>query len=103
MPKLDGWEVLRRLRRMDNWTPIILLTQVGEASERAMALEEGSVVVPPPTEVIMDPTEGWETYINQDYRYQFRQPATATIAEFGVVSFPSDELPEEMPAEEYMG
>ena len=25
-----------------NWTPIILLTQVGEASERAMALEEGA-------------------------------------------------------------
>ena len=42
MPKMDGREVLRRLRRMDNWTPIILLTQVGEASERAMALEEGA-------------------------------------------------------------
>lgn len=42
MPKLDGREVLRRLRRMDNWIPIILLTQVGEASERAMALEEGA-------------------------------------------------------------
>jgi DNA-binding response OmpR family regulator len=42
MPKLDGREVLRRLRAEDNWTPIILLTQVGEASERAMALEEGA-------------------------------------------------------------
>lgn len=42
MPRLDGREVLRRLRRDDNWTPVILLTQVGEAVERAMALEEGA-------------------------------------------------------------
>jgi len=42
MPRLDGREVLRRLRQGGNWTPIILLTQVGEASERAMALEEGA-------------------------------------------------------------
>jgi DNA-binding response OmpR family regulator len=42
MPKLDGREVLRRLRNAGNWTPIILLTQVGEATERAMALEEGA-------------------------------------------------------------
>ena len=42
MPKLDGREVLRRLRQSGDWTPVILLTQVGEASERAMALEEGA-------------------------------------------------------------
>jgi DNA-binding response OmpR family regulator len=42
MPRMDGRELLRRLRRDDNWTPIILLTQVGESSERAMALEEGA-------------------------------------------------------------
>jgi DNA-binding response OmpR family regulator len=42
MPKLDGREVLRQIRRAGNWVPIILLTQVGEASERAMALEEGA-------------------------------------------------------------
>ncbi len=42
MPKLDGREVLRKLRNEDNWTPIILLTQVGEASERAMAIDEGA-------------------------------------------------------------
>jgi DNA-binding response OmpR family regulator len=42
MPHLDGRETLRRLRQQDNWTPIILLTQVGEAVERAMALEEGA-------------------------------------------------------------
>jgi len=42
MPKLDGREVLRRLRQEGNWTPVLLLTQVGESTERAMALEEGA-------------------------------------------------------------
>jgi len=42
MPRLDGRAVLRRLRQNDDWTPVILLTQVGEAVERAMALEEGA-------------------------------------------------------------
>lgn len=42
MPRLDGRDVLRRLRHAGNWTPIILLTQVGESVERAMALEEGA-------------------------------------------------------------
>jgi DNA-binding response OmpR family regulator len=42
MPILDGREALRRLRRSGNWTPVILLTQVGESGERAMALEEGA-------------------------------------------------------------
>ena len=42
MPRLDGREALRRLRQSGNWTPVILLTQVGEAAERAMALEEGA-------------------------------------------------------------
>jgi DNA-binding response OmpR family regulator len=42
MPRIDGRELLRRLRQADNWTPVILLTQVGESAERAMALEEGA-------------------------------------------------------------
>jgi DNA-binding response OmpR family regulator len=42
MPRMDGRETLRRLRRANIWTPTILLTQVGEASERALALEEGA-------------------------------------------------------------
>jgi DNA-binding response OmpR family regulator len=42
MPKVDGREALRRLRQAGNWTPVILLTQVGESTERAMALEEGA-------------------------------------------------------------
>jgi DNA-binding response OmpR family regulator len=42
MPKMDGREVCRRLRAAGNWTPILMLTQVGEATERAMTLEEGA-------------------------------------------------------------
>ena len=42
MPKMDGRATLRHLRQVGNWTPVILLTQVGEAFERAMALEEGA-------------------------------------------------------------
>lgn len=42
MPQLDGREVLRRIRANDHHTPVVLLTQVGEAGERAMALEEGA-------------------------------------------------------------
>ena len=42
MPQLDGREVLRRLRRAGDWTPVILLTRVGDATERAMAWEEGA-------------------------------------------------------------
>jgi DNA-binding response OmpR family regulator len=42
MPKLDGREVCRHLRATGNWTPIIMLTQVGSPAERAMSLEEGA-------------------------------------------------------------
>lgn len=42
MPFVNGREVLRRMRSSGDWTPVILLTQVGEAFERAMALEEGA-------------------------------------------------------------
>jgi DNA-binding response OmpR family regulator len=42
IPRLDGREVLRRLRADGRFTPVVLLTQVGTAGERAMALEEGA-------------------------------------------------------------
>ena len=42
MPRMDGREVLRRLRRAGQQTPTVLLTQVGDALERAWALEEGA-------------------------------------------------------------
>lgn len=42
MPRMDGREALRELRKRDNWTPVILLTQIGGAGERTMALLEGA-------------------------------------------------------------
>lgn len=42
MPRLDGREVVRRLRAEGNWTPVILLTQVGTPTERALSLQEGA-------------------------------------------------------------
>ena len=42
MPGIDGRELVRRLRTTATWTPVILLTQVDEASERAAALDEGA-------------------------------------------------------------
>lgn len=42
MPRSDGREVLRTLRQRGDWTPVILLTGVGESGARADALEEGA-------------------------------------------------------------
>lgn len=42
MPRMDGREVVRRLRAASDWTPVILLTKVGESHERSAALEEGA-------------------------------------------------------------
>jgi DNA-binding response OmpR family regulator len=42
MPRVNGREVLRRLRAQNDWTPVILLTHVGTPAERAMSLQEGA-------------------------------------------------------------
>ena len=42
MPRLDGRNVLRRLREAENWTPVILLTKVNAPAERVMSLQEGA-------------------------------------------------------------
>lgn len=42
MPEMDGRAVLRSLRSRGDHRPVLLLTQVGEAGERAIALEEGA-------------------------------------------------------------
>src|SRR6185312_3457628 len=42
LPGMDGRAVLRQVRHEKRQVPIILLTQVGESGERAMALEEGA-------------------------------------------------------------
>lgn len=42
MPGLDGRELVRRLRARQDWVPVLLLTMVGESSERSAALDEGA-------------------------------------------------------------
>ncbi len=42
MPGLDGRALVRTMRAADDWTPVILLTQVGESFERSAALDEGA-------------------------------------------------------------
>ncbi len=42
LPGLDGREVCRRLRALDNWTPIIMLTRLNDSSERLMSFNEGA-------------------------------------------------------------
>lgn len=42
MPRVDGRAVVRRLRAAGDWTPVVLLTQVGESYERSAALDEGA-------------------------------------------------------------
>jgi DNA-binding response OmpR family regulator len=42
MPHLNGRELLRQWRAQEIWTPVIMLTQVGSAGERTMALGEGA-------------------------------------------------------------
>ena len=42
MPRLDGRDVLRRLRDSGNWTPVILLTKVNTTVERVLSLQEGA-------------------------------------------------------------
>ncbi len=42
MPRCDGRAALRELRQSGDWTPVILLTQVGNSTERALAIEEGA-------------------------------------------------------------
>ncbi|MCL2090448.1 MAG: response regulator transcription factor [Micrococcales bacterium] len=42
MPVMDGREMVRRLRRAGEWTPVVLLTQHGESADRAVAIDEGA-------------------------------------------------------------
>lgn len=42
MPRMDGRELVRRVRAGGTWVPIILLTQVDASYERVSALDEGA-------------------------------------------------------------
>ncbi len=42
MPRMDGRTMVRQLRDRGDWTPVLLLTKVGESFERSAALDEGA-------------------------------------------------------------
>ncbi|WP_366180857.1 response regulator transcription factor [Actinomyces timonensis] len=42
MPRMDGRELVRRLRSQGTWTPVILLTQLDASYERISALDDGA-------------------------------------------------------------
>ncbi len=69
--------------------------------ERIEVVTEGSIVAPP-AEAAIDPTEGWLTYTNARYGYQFKYPETATITAQGPLGFPTEDLPGGMDVEQYM-
>ena len=42
MPRMDGRELVRRLRESASWIPVIMLTKVDESFERTASLEDGA-------------------------------------------------------------
>ena len=42
MPILDGRQVCRKLRQAENWTPVLMLTQIEATGEKISSLEEGA-------------------------------------------------------------
>lgn len=42
LPRMNGREVLRQLRKNNDWRPVILLTQVNTSMERVQSLQEGA-------------------------------------------------------------
>lgn len=74
MPKMDGREVLRHLRRSGNWTPVILLTQVDSAAERAGALDEGA------DDYLNKPFEPYELVARMKAVLRRSRPGTPSLA-----------------------
>ncbi|MCL2466464.1 MAG: response regulator transcription factor [Micrococcales bacterium] len=42
MPVMDGREMVRRIRAQGAWTPVLLLAQAGDPTDRAAAIDEGA-------------------------------------------------------------
>lgn len=45
MPKMDGLEVLRRLRAQGNSIPVLLLTAKSEVEDKVMGLDTGAMTI----------------------------------------------------------
>ncbi|HEY43422.1 MAG TPA: hypothetical protein G4O11_05500 [Anaerolineae bacterium] len=64
-------------------------------------VDKPSGPVPPPPEW-SETFDTWQVYVNEEIGYQFEYPATATVEEFEIMGFPTDELPEGMSIDEYI-
>lgn len=42
LPRLDGWEVLRRIREQGNRTPVLMLTALNDINDRVRGLQAGA-------------------------------------------------------------
>jgi len=42
MPVMDGRHMVRQLRAQGAWTPVVLLTELGQSADRALAIDEGA-------------------------------------------------------------
>ncbi|MCE3235114.1 MAG: two component transcriptional regulator, winged helix family protein [Vampirovibrio sp.] len=42
LPKMDGWEVLRRIREQGNRTPVLMLTALNDINDRVRGLQAGA-------------------------------------------------------------
>ncbi len=65
-------------------------------------LESGTIPQPTRPAAIQDLTADWPVFLNDRYDYQVKYPPNATLSFHGPVGFPSDELPADKSADEYM-
>ena len=84
MPKMDGWEVCRKIRAVDN-TPVIMLTAKGETFDKVLGLELGA------DDYITKPFENKELVARVKAvlrRYQPVKPAETSAPAAKIVEYP---------------
>jgi len=65
-------------------------------------IEDGSQTPGPLPDSGMNPTDSWQTLVNDRYGYEISYPPEAQISFIGPMSFPTEELPEGMSIDQYM-